>query len=121
MLSYRNRFHGHASLKYVFAKGQAVRHRWFTIKYIENPRRSRSRISVVVSKKVCKGAVGRNRIRRRLYEQIRAVLEDLNSGKAYDIVVIVTSADIRTIPNLELTTEFQAKLREAGLYKPANS
>ena len=121
MLSYRNRFHGHASLKYVFANGQSVRHRWFTIKYIENARRSRTRISVVVSKKVCKGAVGRNRIRRRLYEQVRVLLGDIGESKAYDIVVIVTSADIRTVSGPELTAEFQAKLREAGLYKPANS
>ncbi|HRF28107.1 MAG TPA: ribonuclease P protein component [Candidatus Saccharibacteria bacterium] len=121
MLSYKYRFHGHASLKYVFANGQTVRHRWFTIKYCPNPRRKQSRVSVVVSKKVCKGAVGRNRIRRRLYEEIRRNLGSTDQSIAYDIVVIVTLEDVRTVESSELSHELQVKMTEAGLYKLANS
>lgn len=95
MLAFRYRFHGHGSLRYVYKNGETVRGRLMTIKYTKNPRRKHSRFSVVVSKKVLKSAVGRNRIRRRIYEALRDVgaLDLL----AYDVAVIVTSAEVRTI------------------------
>ena len=57
----------------------AVRARLMTVKYVNNPHRKHSRFSVVVSKKVHKGAVGRNRIRRRVYEIIRQELPKVTS------------------------------------------
>lgn len=75
----------------------------------------------MVSKKVCKGAVGRNRIRRRLYEEIRRNLGSTDQSIAYDIVVIVTLEDVRTVESSELSHELQVKMTEAGLYKLANS
>lgn len=95
MLAYNYRFHGHKSLSYVYKNGLAERGHYLTIRYTKNERRSRPRISVVVSKKVYKSAVGRNRIRRRIYEWFRVHLEELND--TYDIVCIVSSAEVRTM------------------------
>ena len=92
MLSFQHRFHGHGSLRYVYKNGTAARSHLFTVKYVTNAHRKHSRFSIVVSKKVYKGAVGRNRIRRRLYEIIRAELPKM--GQVHDVAIIVSSSEI---------------------------
>ena len=57
-------------------------------------------MAVVVSKKVEKTAVGRNRIRRRVYEAIRKNFEYL--PKKMDYIFVIFSKDIMTMPYLEL-------------------
>ena len=71
MLAFKNRFHGHGSLRYVYRNGKVIRHHQMTLKWTTNPRRKTPRVAVVVGKKIYKGAVGRNRIRRRVYEAMR--------------------------------------------------
>lgn len=115
MLSFTHRFHGHGSLRYVYKNGRAVRTRLMTLKYVSNPHRKHSRFSVVVSKKVHKGAVGRNRIRRRLYEIIR---QELSKVKApHDVAVIVFTSEVISMPQEELVTAMQNLFEEAHLYK----
>lgn len=115
MLSAKNRFHGHGSLRYVYKNGQAVRGHLLTIRYSENKRRTTPRVAVVVSKKVYKRAVGRNRIRRRIYEVLRQELPEINQQT--DIAVIVFSSEIITIPHDELVTAIRKMLASAQLYK----
>lgn len=115
MLSFQNRFHGHGSLRYVYKNGVAERSHLVTVKHIYNPHRKHCRFSVVVSKKVHKGAVGRNRIRRRIYEVIRLELPRLKPSQ--DIVVIVFSSELMTMPALELHTTLTQLFSQAGLYK----
>jgi len=119
MLSARNRFHGHGSLRYLFKNGDAVRSRYCTIKYIRNPRRTASRFAVVVSKKVHKSAVGRNRIRRRIYEIMRERLPDI--PKAYDISVIVTSGEMLGLEAPELRQQLIGMLERAQLFDKLSS
>lgn len=95
--------------------GRAVRTRLLTIKYVENRRRKSPRVAIVVSKKVHKSAVGRNRMRRRTYEIIRQELPSLKPTT--DIVVIIASADVITIDATELYTTITDALRSADLYK----
>jgi len=109
------RFHGHNSLRYVYTNGKAVRSASLTIKWVKNTHRSKSRISVVVSKKTLKGAIGRNRIRRRLYEYVR--LHEPNLKDTFDIVIIVTSAELRTLPSSELVGQLDELFSKADLYK----
>ena len=115
MIASLYRFHGHGSLRYVYTKGKAVRSQLFTVKYIENTRRKHSRFSVVVSKKVVKSAVGRNRIRRRLYEYIRTHQSQLHG--VYDIVVICTSSELRTLPYAQIDEQLTTLFTKADLYK----
>lgn len=115
MLSTRYRFHGHGSLRYVYKNGQAVRSHLLTAKYITNPRRRHSRFTVVVSKKVMKSAVGRNRIRRRIYEVIRHEIAHFNG--IYDVVIIVVSAELFAMPADELSETLRQLFTQAGLYK----
>lgn len=59
-----------------------------------------TRIAVVVSKKVEKTAVGRNRIRRRIYETLRKNFQYV--PEKTDYVFVVFSKDILTMPQSEL-------------------
>jgi ribonuclease P protein component len=115
MLSVIHRFHGHGSLRYVYKNGQAIRSHLITIKYIPNPRRTHSRFAIVVSKKVHKSAVGRNRIRRRLYEIIYSELPNIKS--AHDIVMMVFSSEVLALPNDELIETVRQLYGQADLYK----
>lgn len=115
MLSSTHRFHGHGSLRYVYKNGLAVRSHFMTIKTTVNPRRKHSRFAIVISKKVLKSAVGRNRIRRRIYEVMRAELPNIT--KPHDIVVMVFSSELVAMPADELANTVRQLFDQAGLYK----
>jgi ribonuclease P protein component len=115
MLSFSHRFHGHGSLRYVYKNGQAIRSRLITIKYTNNPNRKNSRFAVVVSKKVHKGAVGRNRMRRRVYEIIRHELPKI--PHAHDVAVMIFSSEVMNLPAEELTETIRQLFTQADLYK----
>lgn len=67
---------------------------------VANPRRKAYRCAVVVSKKVSKSAVVRNRIRRRIYEQIRLHSQMVPADT--DIVVTIYSDQVATIDRQSL-------------------
>lgn len=115
MLSYSHRFHGHNSLRFVYKNGKTVRSQAVVLKYTLNPKRKSSRFAVVVSKKTIKSAVGRNRIRRRVYEIIRNHLGDIRTNS--DIVLLIVSAEVRTMPAAELERTIVGVLTQAQIYK----
>lgn len=115
MISALYRFHGHNSLRYVYANGQATRSQTVTLKSTTNERRKYSRFSVVISKKVLKGAVGRNRVRRRLYEYIRTHIDNIDG--IHDVVLICTSSELRTLPSADITSQLDQLFIKAGLFK----
>ncbi len=115
MIPFANRFHGHNSLRYVYKNGQIIRSRFATLKYSNNPNRKKNRIAVVVSKKVIKSAVSRNRIRRRLYEHIRLQMPRFNQN--FDVVFIVTSSELMTMPSSELAAQIDQLMSQSDLYK----
>jgi ribonuclease P protein component len=86
-----------------------------TIKSVANPHRKHSRFAVVVSKKVHKSAVGRNRIRRRVYEVIRYELPKFTAS--HDVAVMVFSSELISLPADELTVLLRDLFHQAGLYK----
>lgn len=113
MIRRAHRFHGYGSLRYVYQHGKTIRGPLCALKYVENDRRSVYRVSVVVSKKVSKSAVVRNRIRRRLYEAVR--LESEGITKPYDIVITVFNEQLATIPSSEVTTLVRAQFKQAHI------
>lgn len=114
MLAYKNRFHGHGSLRYVYSNGTSIRTQKITVKFAKNPRRKDSRFAVVVSKKVLKSAVGRNRIRRRVYEIIRHELPKIDG--TFDVVVMIFHKSIKDIPHEELKEAIIDIFKEADFY-----
>jgi ribonuclease P protein component len=114
MLAFKYRFHGHGSLRYVYTHGQAVRSRLVTLKYSTHPKRKNPRVAVVVSKKVHKSAVGRNRIRRRIYEVVRHELPKVHPDR--DIVLIVFSSEVLSMPSVDLTETIKQLFASADIY-----
>lgn len=115
MIPFANRFHGHNSLRFLYKNGQAVRSRFATLKSIKSPNRSKPRVAVVVAKKIHKSAVGRNRIRRRIYECIRQQMSKID--QSLDVVIIVSSSEMLTMPSAELELQMEELFKQAGLYK----
>lgn len=116
MLAKDNRFHGHGSLAYLYKNGTAVRSHLVIIKYLKNPHRTSSRIAVVISKKVHKSAIGRNRIRRRIYEIIRHELPQLSG--VYDIAIIVVSGEAITSTHAELDGTLMELMKNTPMITP---
>ena len=115
MIAKKFRFHGYGSLKFVYSKGDSVRSRFLAMKYIKNTRRSDSRLSVVVSKKVAKKSPTRNTIRRRIYEVMRLRWSMIEPG--YDMVITVFDERIATIDSPQLQQYVEELLSQAKLYK----
>ena len=99
MLNRKYRFHSRGGVRYVYQKGKTVRAAKMSLVFVPNLKGC-TRVAVVVSKKVEKTAVGRNRIRRRIYEVIRKNFELV--PKATDYVFVVFSRDVLTMPFKEL-------------------
>lgn len=110
MIARAHRFHGYGSLRYVYSRGQVVRGSLCMVKYAPNPKRKTWRATVVVSRKVHKSAVVRNRIRRRIYEIIR--LHIPATMQPTDIVCVVHSAEIAEMPAAELEKTLVAQLQK---------
>lgn len=113
MISSTHRFHGHKGLRYVYQNGQTVRNADFAIKFLPNPHRREYRLAVVVSRKVEKSAVARNRLRRRLYEAVRVVQDDIS--EPYDMVLTVFSKELSAEPAVSLNNQVHKQLRAAGI------
>lgn len=113
MLARAYRFHGHGSLRYVYARGQVIRGSYSVLKFAPNPRRKQWRAAVVVSRKVHKSAVVRNRIRRRIYEVIRNSIP--KDAPAMDMVFIVHTTQVADISALQLRRAVEDQLIKAGI------
>lgn len=115
MISRPHRFHGYGSLKYVYRHGQTARGQLFSTRAVANPRRQSYRCAVVVSRKVNKSAVARNRIRRRLYEAVRLVEADID--QPHDIVLTVFNDQVAELPFASLSKQLAKQLAELGIIK----
>lgn len=113
MIARTHRFHGFNALRHVYGRGQTVRGPLVAVKYLANTKRDSYRAAVVVSRKVHKSAVVRNRIRRRMYEIIRH-LEPRMSG-SYDLVVTVFSEQVATMEAAGLTAMLTEQLERANV------
>jgi ribonuclease P protein component len=116
MISRNHRFHGYGSLRYVYQHGQVVRGPLCALKYTQNDRRKTYRVAVVVSKKVSKSAVVRNRIRRQLYEAIRR--QEARITAPFDIVITVFHEQVKELSGEEVDKLVYTQLKQAGILQP---
>ncbi len=112
MINVRHRFHGHGSLKAVYGRGQTARSPYISLKYAARRRGQPYRVAVVVSRKVHKSAVVRNRIRRRVYEVVRQADKGLLAEK--DLIFTVFSEQPATIEHARLVSLIDSLLRKAA-------
>lgn len=97
----------------VYRHGQTVRGPLTALKYRKNYKRDTYRLAVVVSKKVHKSAVVRNRIRRRLYEAVRRL--ESSMSEPYDIVITVFHENMAIIPADQVQKLVYTQLSQAGI------
>ena len=109
MIGRKHRFHGRNSLRAVYTKGVTVRNNYCALRVLPVKQGKPYRVAVVVSKKVSKSAVVRNRIRRRIYELVRANAGDVFSA---DIVITVFSDQLASLPASELEKQLQEMLAQ---------
>lgn len=113
MLSRQHRFHGYTSLSPVYRHGSTARNPHMLLRFLRNPKRTDYRLAVIVSRKVHKSAVKRNRVRRRLYEIVRT---GRPISVPYDIVLTIFSEQIIDMEPKELTRLVTGLLGKAGIY-----
>lgn len=117
MIAKEHRFQGRGSLNYVYRQGRTVRTKTIALRFCPNKKRSSYRAAVVVSRKVHKSAVIRNRIRRRVYENVRILFAP--AEQPYDLVFLVYDASIADMPAAELTRTVGSLLKKAQLQSAA--
>jgi ribonuclease P protein component len=112
MITSSHRFHGRSSLRFVYQRGQMTRSALLSLRSIRNPHQQSYRAAVVVSRKVSKSAVVRNRIRRRIYEIIR--LSAVHFREPYDLVFTVYGEEIAHKSHASLKKLVHGQLQAAG-------
>lgn len=112
MLSKKYRFHSRGGVRYTYKNGKSIRGSRISLVFAENSR-GKQRYAVVVSKKVLKSAVGRNRIRRRVYEALR--LEQTKIQKPVDCIFNVYNREVATMEFSELQSLIRDLLKEAEI------
>ncbi len=113
MLGRTNRFHGHGTVRRVYRLGRPTRTGLATLHVLRGDKVRHTRAAVVVSRKVDKSAVRRNRIRRRVYELVRAELPRISPPA--ELVITVYSADLATMPSAELQELIKTLFKKARL------
>ena len=112
MLSKKYRFHSRGGVRYTYQNGKTIRGSKISLVFANNSRNKR-RYAVVVSKKVLKSAVGRNRIRRRVYEAIRMELPKIE--KPVDCIFIIYSKEILDMDFKVIQKTIRDLLKEASI------
>lgn len=111
MIAQTHRFHGYGSLNSVYRSGQAVRGSLLSLRYATRDAHRPYRVAVVVSRKVHKSAVTRNRIRRRIYEVVRRQSDSIQSGT--DLIFTVFNDRLATVESQKLEDAITDLLRKS--------
>lgn len=114
MISKKHRFHGRGSLSYVYKNGLSERVEFFAIKHVKS-KTDKYRLAVVVSKKVNKKAVVRNRIRRRIYEVVRNIYKDFGFSQPSDIIITVFDDSVANISTQDLNNSISKLLTKTKI------
>ena len=100
MIGRAHRFHGINALNGVYRRGKTTRASTISLRYAARTADKPYRVAVVVSRKVNKSAVVRNRIRRRIYAAVRESDESIKPGA--DLVFTVFSDNVTQMAAPEL-------------------
>lgn len=112
MLSSKFRFHSRGGVRYVYRNGKTIRTAKLSLIYCDNSR-GFQRFTVVVSKKVEKTAVGRNRIRRRFYEAIRLYKKQHDFSVARDFVFVIYSKEFLDCDPVEVEKAISSLIEQS--------
>lgn len=111
MISRQHRFRGQKDIEHIYRKGRTVRTGFMGAKILTSKNQD-YRLAVVVSRKVHKSAVVRNRIRRRLYENFRLIRKTGGKPICYDIVLSVYDNKILELTPADLNQACEKLIRQ---------
>ena len=111
MINRFHRFHGYGGLRAIYQRGQTVRSPQLSLKFQSRDAKRPYRLAVVVSRKVSKSAVVRNRIRRRIFEVVRQQASSLPPG--IDLMFTVFDVELANQPTSRLEAIINGLLQKA--------
>lgn len=111
MLSQKHRLSKSADVKKTTARGRNFFNPYFVIKSTTEPNAKISKITVIVSTKVSKKAVDRNRLKRIIREELRKSVENIKPG---NYAILVKAQALKIEPN-ELRTAINKSFHDAKL------
>src|SRR6185369_10124713 len=114
MLSKKFRLSSTNDFKRVQNDGRVYQSKSFGIAFLKRDDSESSRFAFVVSTKIAKDAVDRNRFKRTMSETVRIASVDLLPG--FDVVFLAKTS-IASVPASELMKEVREGLKQSGLMK----
>ena len=114
MLARKNRLIGSKDYKRVETQGTVYQSQNFGLAHLLRGDENPSRFGFVVSTKIAKDAVDRNRFRRAMSESVRMSATDLKSG--FDAVFLAKPSIVRA-PTSDIMKEVKNALKGSGLMK----
>lgn len=96
VLRRNNRIQGHLRVEEIIKKGEEDKSRFFVLRRLKTDL-GHNRYGIVLSKKLAKSAVKRNRLRRQIYEIIRLLEKEgaVPSSQSFDIVLLARKATLK--------------------------
>ncbi len=114
MLARKFRLTGSTNFKRVEKEGIVRQSSSFGVAVLDRKDTLPSRFAFVVSTKIAKAAVDRNRFKRAMSEAVRLSTIDLNSG--FDVVFLAKTSIVK-VPTAQVMIEVKAALKNFGLLK----
>ena len=114
MLAKKFKLTGAKDYAKVQAEGKVFQSDNFGIAFVERGDEDPSRFGFIVSTKIAKEAVDRNRIKRAMSEAVR--IDSINLVKGYDVVFLAKTSITRN-STTDIMKEVRFALRKAGLMK----
>jgi len=111
MIPGKHRFHGHNSLRHTYQRGSSSRGPMISLKFARQGGQRPYRAAVVVSRKVSKSALRRNRIRRRVYELVRQLGVAIPPGM--DLVFTVFDEKVADLEAAKLQATITGLIQKA--------
>ena len=109
MLKQLHRFHSRNGVRAVLHKGAHKSVGPFKVSVLPTRKHQDPPVAaVVVSKKVMKTAVGRNRIRRRVFSALERVWEELHQDSPLQVVVVCYEKELLDMPSEALYRDLHA-------------
>lgn len=114
MLAKKFRLTGSRDFKKIQSEGQIYQSNSFGVAYLDRKDEDASRFAFVVSTKISKDAVDRNRFKRVMSEAVRTSSIDIRPG--FDVIFLAKTTIVKT-PTSEVMKEVKASLKGSGLLK----
>lgn len=114
MLAKKFRLTGAKNFTRIQNEGKVYQSANFGIAYLKREDTNPSRFGFIVSTKIAKDAVDRNRFKRAMSEAVRIASIDLGNG--FDAVFLAKTSIVR-IPTSEIMKEVRVSLKVSGLSK----